>query len=63
MTSAVKKPYVLKICEGFLRATFTTIQDEAVHAIFLCFLEAAQIANLKIAFLNAGFLNAFGFLS
>ncbi len=32
----------------------TTMQDEAVHAIFLCFLEAAQNANLKIAFLSAG---------
>ena len=33
---------------------FTTIQDSAVHAIFLCFLEAAQNSNLETAFLNAG---------
>ena len=30
------------------------MHDEAVHATFLCFLEAYQIAILKIAFLSAG---------
>ncbi len=44
--------------EGFLTAEATTLYDEAVHAIFLCFLEACQIAILKIAFLSAGPLNA-----
>ncbi len=33
---------------------FTKMQDEAVHAIFLCFLEPDQNSNLKIAFLVAG---------
>ena len=32
----------------------TIVHDEAVHAIFLCFLEAYQIAILKSAFLSAG---------
>ena len=39
---------------GFLTAKFTTMHNEAVHEIFLCFLEVAQNANLKIAFLSAG---------
>ena len=38
---------------------FTTMQVEAVHAIFLCFLEAAQNANLEIAFLSAGPLSTY----
>ncbi len=37
-----------------LTAEVTTMHDEAVHAIFLGYLEAYQIVILKIAFLSAG---------
>ncbi len=61
---AVQKPPVLKIGEGgFLTAKVTTMDNEAVHAIFLCFLEAYQIAILEIAFLNAGLIKDGMFLS
>ena len=35
------------------------MHDEAGHAISLCFLKAAQNADLKIAFLNAGLFRAY----
>ncbi len=53
MNVALNKPRVFKIFFYLLTDIFTTMYDDAVCAIFPCFLGPNQIAILKIAILNA----------